>query len=84
MPLPSRPRALLSDTEAALSRIGLSQFASHGSATGADAAHGRAVQPAQWIFEIPLTMETGTTMAQFQITHEDQNGGAYDQPEAAG
>ncbi|MEI2388075.1 flagellar hook-length control protein FliK [Breoghania sp. JC706] len=80
-------RALLSDTEAALSRIRLSQFASHGgsSTSGSDAATlARGAPAAHWTFEIPLMVGTGTAMAQFQISRDEEGAGSRDQPEAAG
>ncbi len=82
-------RMLLSDTEAALSRIRLSQIASQPSGqsggTEASGAHGRPGQAAHWTFEIPLTVSAGTAMAQFQIFRDEEGGGSgYDQPEAAG
>ncbi|PTW61449.1 flagellar hook-length control protein FliK [Breoghania corrubedonensis] len=76
-------RALLSDTEAALSRVRLSQFASHGSGTDA-ASSVRGAQATHWTFEIPLMVGAGTAMAQFQISRDEQGGGTCDQPEAVG
>ncbi len=81
-------RMLLSDTEAALSRIRLSQIASQpsGQSGGPDAAtlHGRPGQAAHWTFEIPLMVSAGTAMAQFQIFRDEEGGGTFEQPEAAG
>lgn len=75
-------RALLSDTDAALSRIRLSQIASQPS--GNEGAPGRSAHGAQWSFEIPLLVGAGTAVAQFQITREDEGASTREEAEAAG
>ncbi|WP_248304702.1 hypothetical protein [Breoghania sp. L-A4] len=63
-------RILLSDTDAALARVRLSQMASMGGSEHAGAAHRAAAQTQEWNFELPLALGNQTAVAQFQIARD--------------
>ena len=64
-------RALLSQTDAALDRVRLSQFASRGDDDGAPTQTARGQD---WTFEIPLALGRQTPIAQFRIARDKEKG----------
>ncbi len=73
-PLAKIAAVLRPETEAAIARIELSQYASINSS---DAQPARAQTSPQWTFEIPIALNPQqTVMAQFQLVHERPEGDA--------
>ncbi|MBB4305084.1 hypothetical protein GGD81_004152 [Rhodobium orientis] len=64
-------RALLAQTDAALDRVRLSQFASRADDDGAPA---QAARGHDWTFEIPLALGRQTPIAQFRIARDKEKG----------